>query len=165
MKWLLTQYANRYKTGSYRTSDKVGKKKHRSRNMSTFLRKSVKADKTARFAVAVIYLFITFTIPLSHTHRFDEAGSHPYSCETEAWARAGVLSERDNCKAQALSTHDLCIACVYLRNSKASEITSRSTVINTEIPISSQFLPRSRALKQYEWMSSILTRAPPVIIS
>ena len=133
--------------------------------MSAFLRKSVRADNTARFAVAVIYLVITFTISLSHTCHLYGACSHPYSCETEAWARAGVLSERDNCKAQALSSHDLCMACVYLGNSKASEITSRSTVINTEIPISSQFLPRSRALKQYEWMFSILTRAPPIIIS
>jgi len=133
--------------------------------MSAFLRKSVRADNTARFVVAVIYLFITFTIPLSHTCHLHGVGSHHYRCETEAWAKPVVPSERDNCKAQALSSNDLCMACVYLGNSKASEITAKLTVINTEIPISSQFLPRSRALKQYEWMFSILTRAPPIIIS
>lgn len=138
--------------------------------MSVLLRKWIRAHKIVRIAVAIAYLLITFIVPLHHACnpcrtgppncRFDNV----YHCHygTGASAQFEVVSERDNGNEKALSHNRLCLACMYSTTGKTTEVNSAATPISIEIPISVQHLLRSKVVKQAEWASSIVSRAPPI---
>lgn len=128
----------------------------------------------ARIAVAVAYLFITFTIPLSHTcnlHKADPQACHSngtFHCcsfESPVCTQSEFKLKKSSCRTESRLYHSFCEACVYSMNCRATEISSAAAPIIIEIPDFVQYSPDSRITKRLEWTSSIFLRAPPVSIS
>lgn len=140
--------------------------------MPGLLRKWIK-HRMAKITVAIVYLFITFTVPISHTCNLNKA--YLQACHSNGTFHccsfAAVCTQPEfNLKQSSYNIksgfHDsLCLACVYSMNCRATEISSAATPIIIGIPAFVQSLPDSRVTRRLEWTSSIILRAPPVSIS
>ena len=128
----------------------------------------------ARIAVAITYLFITFTIPLAHTCNLHKA--HPQACcsngtfnccslETPVGTHPEFDLKQSSYNIESGRNNSLCLACLYSMNCRSTEISPAIIPIIIAIPAFVQPLQYSRLAKRLEWTFSILSRAPPVSIS
>jgi hypothetical protein len=130
--------------------------------------------RLARITIAAIYIFTTFTFPVTHICDLRAADSqarhfanscHCDSIEPHIYTQARVLSERNSQQGENSHCEALCAACIYSLISRSSVINSATKQISYDIPAHLQSLPDSNIVKQFEWTSSILLRAPPINIS
>jgi len=139
--------------------------------MVPFLKKWFGAFDAARVGMGLIYLFMTFAIPLSHTCEPDQ---HTYHYDNAChYSQPGVAPGRHSdiplkkidYHATAISSHGRCIACLYLTTCNSTEVNSAPVMARDVIPTFFQSLHYSSNLKQPEWLSLNLSRAPPFSIS
>jgi hypothetical protein len=141
--------------------------------MPGLLKKWIKHG-VARIAVAIAYLFITFTIPLTHTCNLHKA--HPQACcsnstfhccsfETAVCTHSEFNLKQSSYNIESGCHNSLCLACVYSMNCRSTEISPATTPIIIAIPAFIQSLPYSRFAKRLKWTCSTISRAPPVSIS
>lgn len=141
--------------------------------MPGFLKKWIR-HRVARIAVAIAYLFITFTIPLTHTCNLHKA--HPqayhytstYDChsfESHTCTPLKIVLFQNSFKTKVLFHHGPCMACLYSITSRSVQVNPGPSLVNTEVLTSVRSLHDSLVTKQLEWTSSIVLRAPPVSIS
>lgn len=142
--------------------------------MSVFLKRRFRATRMVHIALGVIYLFVTFTVPLYHTCGLDGPGSqssncddscHYSCCKVSSCNQPNISSEQIDHKASGLSNHGLCMACVYSVTSNATQVNAAVAVLGSEVLSSAQSLPSLGFIKRSEWLSSISLRAPPLIPS
>lgn len=141
--------------------------------MPSFLKKWIKHG-IARSGVAIVYLSITFTIPLTHTcnlHKADPRACHSnstyHSCsfESHTCTQPEFKLKQSSYNIKSGFRDGLCLACVCSMNCRTTEISSEATPFIIEIPVFVQSLSNSKVARQLEWTCSIAQRAPPVSIS
>ena len=138
--------------------------------MMPFLKKWFGVFGAAHVGMGLMYLFMTFAVPLSHTcglyhhsHRCDSAcyyahpGVAPGSCS--------IPLKKIDYHASAISSHSQCIACLYLAYCNATEVNASPAMVGDVIPSFFQSLPYSSNLKQAEKFFLNFSRAPPFSIS
>lgn len=138
--------------------------------MDTFLKKRVRTDVIS-VAAAFIYLFTTFTTPLTHTcnsTRMPTKHSHlhnGYCCEPHTGPLLEVGLNQDDCTARTLVCNNPCTACLYSITSKFTQVNGGKALISTKVFTPFRPLPASPVIKQPNWLSSISLRAPPLLPS
>jgi len=141
--------------------------------MPGFLKKWIRHG-VARIAVAIAYLFITFTIPLTHTCNLHKA--HPQAChfnstydgrsfESHTYTQLKTVLFQNSLKSKVLFHHGPCMTCLYSITSRSLQVNPEPSLVKTEVLTSVRSLHDSLVTKQLEWTSSIVLRAPPVSIS
>jgi len=141
--------------------------------MSRLMKKRTIRYKITQVMMTVVYLFVTFTIPLNHTCGLHETCSkyhfdnpdHYCGIDIHTDVQPEVDLKQDNCKAEILSHSNPCIACLYSITSKSTQVNTGRALINIKVPISFQTLPTLGIVRQSEWLSSVSLRAPPIINS
>jgi len=142
--------------------------------MSIFLERWFRASRASRIVIGLIYLFVAFTIPLYHTCGL--AGlcrkscncddSCYYSCcKISSCDQPNIFSKQINHKDSTLFNPSLCMACMYSVTSNATQVNTAAAVLRNEVPAFTQSLLSLGVIKQSEWLSSISSRAPPLISS
>ncbi len=141
--------------------------------MPAFPKKRVRHG-VARIAVAIIYLFITFTISLTHTCNLYKADPrachsnsayHCWSFESHTCTQLKIALFQNSFKTKVLTHHGPCMACLYSITSRTVQVIPGPSLVNTKLLTSVRALHDSLVTKQFEWTSSIVLRAPPVSIS
>ena len=127
-----------------------------------------------RMVLALLYLFATFGIPLSHTCKPADKDLHNYHTE-----RASHQLQSDsfvelhhtaifnqNGLSDKTDSHELyCPACLYSRTSKVFKVCSNVSLYSIQTVARIQVLPQLSFTKQFEWFCSAPLRAPPSITS
>jgi len=141
--------------------------------MPAFPKKWVRYE-VARIAVAIAYLFITFTISLTHTcnlYKADPRACHSNSAyhrcsfESHTCTQLKIALFQNSFKTKVLTHHGPCTACLYSITSRSVQVNPGPSLVNTEVLTSFRSLHNSLVTKQLEWTSSIVLQAPPVSIS
>jgi len=112
--------------------------------MSSCSKKQFRLHRTASTAMLAVYLIITTSIDLFHSE----------NCVF------GVLHHGTT---DGMSCNDSCPACMFLAGYNSTEAGYCSTLVSTESPLISQFLPQLTIVNHYEWTCLIMLRAPPSI--
>ena len=142
--------------------------------MSVFLKRGFRASRAVNIPLGLIYLCATFTIPLYHTCGLGGPGRqscncddncHYSYCKISSCNQPNVFSKQIDHKDSALSNPSLCMACVYLVTSNATQVNAAVAVLRNEFLSSAQSLPSLSVIRQSEWLSSVCSRAPPIINS
>ena len=142
--------------------------------MPTLLKKCGSAQKTAGFAGAVIYLLTTFALPLTHTCYLHQSSPsicdfnrpHRSACgEAHAIGDIERPSRRKSPSSGFPSYGHQCAACIYSTTSTAVDVQRGVTLSTSHVPASVESSYSSIPLKQPEWTSSIVSRAPPFTTS
>jgi len=110
--------------------------------MRGFSKKRFSLHKTISVVVVVLYIFLNSTIELLHN---EEQQSIPSNTE-----RSVPVTEDNECPA-----------CKFLAGHSSIKIDFSLTFINTECLFVSQFFHPVTVPHNYEWYSSIISRAPP----
>ena len=139
------------------------------------LNKYVIKQKVSRFAGAFVYLLATFVVPLTHTCHLHQSSmstcdfNHAHrSCCSEARGveDAEPASKQESPIRGSLSYGHQCIACIYFSTCTATEVIRGGVTLNIpDVPTCVASSHSSRPLKQPEWTSSIILRAPPFATS
>ena len=135
--------------------------------MDTFLKKRVRTDAIS-IAAAFIYLFTTFTVPLTHTCNLPTKHCHlhnGYCCEPHTGPSLQVGLDRDNGIERTLVCGNTCAGCLYSITSKFTHLNGGKALISTKLSASFRPLPDSPVIKQHDRLSSISLRAPPSLPS
>ena len=142
--------------------------------MAILLAKWAKRRKTAQVALAVQYLIVTLTVPLSHSCDPGKASSEHsnlsnsnYHCcgESSTSPAFDIAPKQNECESESLRSQICCAACLYSALSKSTHEKTEATVIGIDVSTSSQVLLRRRIIKHSEWFSSVSLRAPPISTS
>ena len=142
--------------------------------MPTLLKKCGGAQKTVGFAGAVIYLLTTFALPLTHTCCLHQSSPsicdfnrpHGSACgQAHAIGDTERSSRRRSPNSGFPSYGQQCAACIHSTTSAAIAIQRGATLSTSHVPASVGSSHSSSLLKQPEWTSSIVSRAPPFTTS
>jgi len=137
------------------------------------LTKQASTYRITQAATAVVYLFVTFAIPLNHTCNHCEKAINCHCDNPEYRCVAGnhtdtqteVALKQDISKAETSSHSGICMACLYSITSKFTQVNTAKTLINTTVPNFFRILPALKIVWKSEWCSSVFLRAPPIINS
>lgn len=144
------------------------------KDMSVFLERWFRATRPARITIGLIYLFVAFTIPLHHTCGLCGPGPqssncddncHHSCCKISSCNQPNISSKQIDHKDSGLSNPGLCMACVYSVTSNATQVNAAVAILRNEVLSSAQSLPSLSVIRQSEWLSSVCSRAPPIINS
>ena len=114
--------------------------------MSGFLKKESGIRRTAAVTAVVTYLLVSCTIDLFH----NEGCQHS----------AGTTNT-----TATIFCNDLCQACMFLAGSNCTEPEHGSALVIADSEIISQLLPNLTIVIRAECASSIILRAPPLIVT
>ena len=140
--------------------------------MAYIWKKWLTAPGGIRIILALLYLFVTFSIPLSHTCQLadKDVHSHHSECTNHRHEDGNLIelrlaSSQSNCDNKNQPNSTYCSACLYSLTSKAFKFCSNASLCSTQTVVRTQILPRLDFTKQLEWFSSVSLRAPPSITS
>ena len=122
-----------------------------------------------RVVLALLYLFATFGIPLSHTCKLGDKDGHNYHSEctshqlqSDSSVEVHHTAFNQNILSDRTDSHDLyCPACLYSLTSKAFKLYSNTSLYSAQTVVRTQVLPQLSFIKQLEWFCSAPLRAPP----
>jgi len=112
--------------------------------MSRSSKNQFKLHKTASLAIFAVYLIVSTSIELFHSE----------GCVF------GVLHHGTT---NGMSSNKPCPACMFLAGYNSTESNHSLTLVSTESPLISQFLPQLTVVNHDEWACSVMLRAPPSI--
>ena len=133
--------------------------------MVSFLKKCFGACGAAPLGMGLLYLFMTFTIPLSHTCELYRHACHYSQPDVGPVSRSGAPLKNFDHHTPAISLHGRCMACLYLTICNSTEISIAQVIVRDVIPTFFQSLPHATNPKQPECLSLNFSRAPPSTIS
>lgn len=131
-------------------------------------------QKAIHFAGAIVYLLATFAAPLTHTCHLHQSSlstcdfnrAHRSGCrEAHGVGDTEPASKQESPGGGFLSYGHQCVACIHSNTSTATEVSSGVTLGMPDVPTRTASSPPWRPLKQPEWTSSIVLRAPPFATS
>lgn len=117
-------------------------------------------------AVGSLYLFVTCTVPLYHTCGL--GGRQSGHCDGLV---CSLRTQTDISATQIGSSAGLrphsgsCPACIFAATSNSTQPRPAAVTTGGEVFSGLLLLPRTTAVKQLEWLSSVSLRAPPGSIS
>ena len=112
--------------------------------MSSSSKKQFRLHRTASTVMIAVYLVVFNSIDLFHSENCMFSVVHP-----------GTTG--------AISCNNPCPACKFLAGHNSTETSYCLTLVSTESPIISQFLPQLTVVSHDEWACSVMLRAPPSI--
>lgn len=142
--------------------------------MFTLLKKWFSASLCMRVIVALLYGLVNFIAPLNHTcHSTKE---YPHDChlknsnchfaeESCARTRHKIALNQNSSDDKVFSYGQFCLACLYSLTSKLFKLNSATSLVSVEAVVKVRFIYHFNFTKQFEWLSSIPLRAPPIITS
>ncbi len=142
--------------------------------MYSFRKNWFKAEKATRIWIVIIYAFVTFTIPLTHTcslHAQNSTncnfGSHHCCCglEDQVCMQPTVIVEQSSCTTENRHCNGLCTACMYSMNSRSTSVQPGAVTLDNEFQTFTQSLQFSNVVIRHQWATSIILRGPPLNIS
>lgn len=135
-------------------------------------KKWVYATMGMRLVLAFLYSFVSLTISLNHTCNLachntleyhQECTNHQHDCDNMAGIR--LVFNEANSSSKIHSDNTYCSACLYSLLAKSSRLSPKASLVIIETPSRIKILPQLYFTKQFEWLSSVSLRAPPVITS
>ena len=122
----------------------TGDQYNKGNGMSGSWKKRFAIHRAASITIVVAYALVICTVDLFH----DEG------C---------MASHKHADVARVILNNDLCPTCMFLAGYNSTETSYCSTLLSTESPLISQFLPQLTVINHDEWACSIFSRAPPSI--
>jgi len=112
--------------------------------MSRSSKKQFRLHRTASAVMLAVYLVVFASIDLFHSEHCMFGVVHPGTTD-------------------AISCNEPCPACKFLAGYNSTESNHSLTLVSTESPLISQFLPQLTVVNHDEWACSVMLRAPPSI--
>jgi len=142
--------------------------------MYSFRKNWFSAEKTTRIWVVIIYTFVTFTIPLTHTCGLHTQNStncnfcvHHCCCGLEGHVcmQPIVIAEQSSCTTESRHCNGLCAACMYSMNTRSTSVQPGAVTLDNEFQTFTQSLQLLNVVIRHQWTTSIILRGPPFNIS
>ena len=142
--------------------------------MANIWKKWLTNSGRVRVVFALLYLFTTLGIPLSHTFQpFDKDVHHQHleysSCflnsDEHIEVQNSIAFNQNDITETTKPNSQYCPTCLFLLTSKAFRSCSNISLYSTQTFVRTYVLLQLSFIKQLEWFCSAPLRAPPSITS
>ena len=131
--------------------------------MTYIWNKWISADKYACIVIALLYLFISLVIPLTHTCYLHNNYDHCACCADHCLVNSHTVL--NNSAADTVIAHNQqCLACLYVLISKTFELSTNSSLYAVRTVVNTYALFESCFFKSLQWLCSYPLRAPPACL-
>ena len=142
--------------------------------MVTFLKKRFSAFYGMRVVIALLYVYVNFTVLQNHTCysiNEDLYGCHledsnyQFAKATCSGTHLEIKLNQNNYNSTVLSNVESCTACLYSLISQLFKLNQTTPQALGEYVVKVRFIYHLNFTKLFEWLSSASLRAPPIVTS